>query len=410
MKIIHTSDWHLGRRLAGKRRYHEFEAFLNWLLDKVEAEQVDGLLIAGDVFDKTTPSPRAQELYYDFLAKVAQTCCGWVVVIGGNHDSPYFLQAAQKLLQGLKIYVIASPSAHIEDEILVLKNDAGVPQLIVCAVPYLRDRDVRTVEAGESMEDKGSKLKAGIAQHYRDVAQHAEQTRAQLKVDVPIIAMGHLFTHGAQTVDGDGVRELYVGTLAHLSSDIFAPSFRYVALGHLHVAQQVAGSKRVFYCGSPIPMGFGEAEHIKRVALIQLTAHDFYHKEIEIPVFQQLKRVRGDWDAISAQIHELAAVQSTAWLEVIYEGDKLMANLRERLRQELAGTGLELIIIKNKAVLETATEAAADEQTLDELSCDEVFEELLVRQQLPEEQRVELRDTYRELLDSMTVQMDNSSR
>lgn len=91
MKILHTSDWHIGRSLYGRKRYEEFEAFLAWLAETIHQEQVDVLLVAGDVFDTSTPSNRAQELYYRFLCRVATSSCRHVVVIAGNHDSPSFL-------------------------------------------------------------------------------------------------------------------------------------------------------------------------------------------------------------------------------------------------------------------------------------------------------------------------------
>jgi exonuclease SbcD len=127
----------------------------------------------------------------------------------------------------------------LEEEVLVLRNDQSDPELIVCAVPYLRDRDIRVAEAGESIEDKERKLIDGIRNHYAAVAVLAEQKRKEIGADIPIVAMGHLFTAGGHTIDGDGVRELYVGTLAHVTAGIFPTCFNYLALGHLHVPQKV---------------------------------------------------------------------------------------------------------------------------------------------------------------------------
>ena len=107
--------------------------------------------MAGDVFDSSTPSNRAQELYYRFLCRVAASSCRHVVVIAGNHDSPSFLDATRDLLRALVIHVVGSASADPEDEVLVLRNAQDNPELIVCAVPYLRDRDIREARAGESV-------------------------------------------------------------------------------------------------------------------------------------------------------------------------------------------------------------------------------------------------------------------
>ncbi|MDZ4186401.1 MAG: exonuclease subunit SbcD, partial [Desulfuromonadales bacterium] len=91
MKLLHTSDWHIGRALYGRKRYDEYQAFLNWLAALIESEDIDVLLVAGDVFDNSTPSNRAQELYYRFLCRVAATPSRHVVITAGNHDSPSFL-------------------------------------------------------------------------------------------------------------------------------------------------------------------------------------------------------------------------------------------------------------------------------------------------------------------------------
>jgi len=162
MKILHTSDWHLGRTLYGRKRYEEFEAFLNWLAGLIDDEDVDVLLVAGDVFDNSTPSNRAQELYYRFLCRVAASPKRHVVVTAGNHDSPSFLNAPKELLKFLNVHVVGSASDSPEDELIVLAGPDQEPRLIVCAVPYLRDRDIRTAEAGESVEDKERKIIEGI--------------------------------------------------------------------------------------------------------------------------------------------------------------------------------------------------------------------------------------------------------
>jgi exonuclease SbcD len=180
MRILHTSDWHLGRSLYGRKRYEEFSSFLDWLAQTIEDEKVDALLIAGDVFDTSTPSNRAQELYYRFLCRVATSCCRHVVVVAGNHDSPSFLNAPKELLRALNVYVVGSMTEALEDEVFVLHAD-DKPEAIVCAVPYLRDKDIRTVEPGETIDDKNAKLVEGLKNHYADVCAIAEQKRAEFK-------------------------------------------------------------------------------------------------------------------------------------------------------------------------------------------------------------------------------------
>ena len=170
LRFLHTSDWHLGRSLYGRKRYNEFSAFLDWLIQTIQEEKVDALLLAGDVFDTSTPSNRAQELYYRFLCRVAASCCRHVVVVAGNHDSPSFLNAPKELLRALNVYVVGSMTEALADEVFVLHAD-DKPEAIVCAVPYLRDKDIRTVEPGETIDDKKTKLVEGLKNHYTDVSQ-----------------------------------------------------------------------------------------------------------------------------------------------------------------------------------------------------------------------------------------------
>lgn len=401
MKILHTSDWHLGRSLYGRKRYAEFEAFLNWLAETIENEQVDALLIAGDVFDSSAPSHRAQELYYRFLCRVAASSCRHVVVTAGNHDSASFLNAPRELLRVLDVHVLGAAAEKPEDEVLLLKNSAGMPELIVCAVPYLRDRDIRLAEAGETLQDKERKLLEGIRAHYLQVCNFAEQQRAASGADIPIVAMGHLFTAGGATADGDGVRELYVGSLAHVAAVIFPPCIDYLALGHLHVPQRVNNSDIMRYSGAPLPMGFGEARQQKSVCLVEFDGRKASIELIDVPVFQRLERICGNWEDIHARLVEFAAAGESIWLEIVYEGEALAGDLRERLDAAVAGTELEILRVKNNRIIDRVLQRMHSDETLDDLNAEEVFERCLAAHQIAVEQRPELLQAYKETLASL---------
>ena len=400
MKILHTSDWHIGRTLYGRKRYEEFEAFLDWVAETMRHNEIDALLVAGDVFDSSAPSNRAQELYYRFLCRVTASSCRHVVVVAGNHDSPSFLDAPKELLKALDVHVVGSASDP-RDEVLVLRDAQGAPELIVCAVPYLRDRDIRLSEAGESVEDKERKLIEGIRSHYATVAELAELKRRTLGAGIPVVATGHLFTAGGQTADGDGVRELYVGSLARVAAEIFPESFDYVALGHLHVPQRVNGSETVRYSGSPLPMGFGEARQWKSLCLIEFLGAAPSVRLLDVPVFQRLERVEGDWNGILSRILELSLTGARCWLEVAYEGGDVVGDLRERVEAALSGTQLEILRIKNNRIIDRVLGRIHEEETLDDLDVDGVFERCLAVHEVPEEQRPELLRTYRETLSSL---------
>lgn len=424
MKILHTSDWHLGRSLYGRKRYEEFSAFLDWLASTIETERIDLLLVAGDIFDTGTPGNRAQELYYQFLCRVAGSSCRNIVITAGNHDSPSFLNAPKELLRALNVHVIGSITTDPDDEVVVLKKEPRMdtnghelltekhPQIktgedyaIVCAVPYLRDRDVRTAEPGETIEDKNKKLVEGIRAHYAEVVTIAEEKRKNLlesapsaDTKVPIIAMGHLFTAGGKTTDGDGVRDLYVGSLAHVGTDIFPEVLDYVALGHLHVPQPVGKTDHIRYSGSPIPIGFGEAMQKKSVVLFEIKNQKSEIRLLEVPCFQSLVRIVGSRDDILGKLDALKNEESSAWVEIEYTGNEIIPDLRDILEESIAGSELEILRIRNRQTFNYAIRAVTQEETLDDLSVHDVFERCLDAFDVSDEERDDLKATYNEVV------------
>ena len=406
IKVLHTSDWHLGRNLYGRRRQAEFAAFLDWLLACMASQQVDVLVVAGDIFDTSTPGTAAQELYYRFLAQVAASACRHVVIVGGNHDSPSFLDAPSGLLRALNVYVVGQALADPAEQVLLLNSASGEPELIVCAVPYLRDRDIRQVEAGESISDKEQKLLDGIRGHYAAIGEAASALNAGLAQPVPVIGTGHLFAAGGQTIDGDGVRELYVGSLAHVHAGVFPASFDYVALGHLHVPQKVGGQEHIRYSGSPLPMGFGEARQQKSLCLVQFSVNEqgAFVPEIElldIPVFQRLEHVSGDLAEIGARLQALRTENESVWLEVLYSGTDIVSDLREQLAELVDGSALEILRIRNQRVTAQVLEQHEQAETLDDMTELDVFTRCLDAHQIADEQREELLHSYHQVLDDL---------
>ena len=398
LKILHTSDWHLGRSLYGQNRHAEFAAFLDWLMQTLQQERVDVLMIAGDVFDTITPNHAAQELYYRFLAQVSAYClCRHIIIIGGSHDSASFLNAPKALLFALNVHVIGAATNPIDKEVLVLKNAQGEPAAIVCAVPYLRDRDVRVSVDGESSQDKSLALTQGIKDHYRQALAIAEHKQQELGSNAPIIAMGHLFSQGGMTLDADGVRELYVGSLAHIGADCF-DGFDYVALGHLHVPQAVGGQAHIRYCGSPIPMGFGEAKQQKQVLHVAFTGRLPEINAINIPNFQVLQRIQGDLPHIQAELKQLMQSGSTAYIEVVYQGNELVADLSEKLDAQVQGSDLRLLRVYNRQFVNNVLASASADATLPDLNPTEVFEACMAQHDLDDAQKAQLRDSYQHVL------------
>lgn len=486
LTILHTSDWHLGRRLYGRMRYEEFEAFLSWLQETISAQKVDVLIVAGDIFDTMTPSNRAQALYYEFLGKVSKLCCEHIVIVAGNHDSPTFLDAPSKVLKFLNVHVIGTACDDLNDEVLVLDAVDGTPHCIIAAVPYLRDRDVRGSHAGESADSKDTNVIKGIRAHYDEVASIAKARQEHLsdahQRHIPIIATGHLFAAGSKTTEDDGVRDLYVGSLGQISADMFDECFDYVALGHLHVPQRVGGCEHIRYSGSPIAMGFGEAKQQKQVLLVEfgevekslsdestilqpanttskvekvakkaaiqtpelmddlfgfveqeesaainvneepftqskavqldstfttsgLTSQRLHHDEsrqmqvisLPIPCFQKLAQITGDLTAIAATIKSLQPSESI-WLEVIYDGDEIVNELREEVNAMIEGLNCEVLLTKNPRTYNKVLNQQQSSETLQDLNELDVFDKCLEVNGIADTQKASLRSAYQQIL------------
>ncbi len=414
MRLLHTSDWHIGHALGGHRRYGEHEAFLGWLARVIGEERVDVLVVAGDVFDSAAPTNRAQELYYRFLCRVAAGTCRHVVVVAGNHDSPTFLNAPGELLRVLGIHVVGSAPETAEEGIVTLRARGGAPEMIVCAVPYLREGDVRESGEGETPEDRERNLVDGIRRQYRDALAAAVAKRAALGAeDVPVVATGHLFAAGGGAAADDGARELYAGSLGRVPADAFPPGFSYVALGHLHAPQTVAGNPTRRYSGAPLAMGFGEAAREKSVSVVDFekNAGDTAAvrvRTLPVPAFQRMERIAGDWESIAARMAELALSGERVWVAVEYTGDALLPDLHARAAECAAGTALVVVKVVNRTLPAAGLSGREEEETLDALDPESVFERCLETHGIAEPDRRELRRTYAELLHALRARDANA--
>ncbi|WFF39427.1 exonuclease SbcCD subunit D C-terminal domain-containing protein [Moraxella nasibovis] len=402
LRILHTSDWHLGKRLYNQQRYHEFANFLDWLINAIDEHTVDMLIVAGDVFDTMTPSNKAQELYYRFLGQVAKSGCRHVIITAGNHDSPTFLDAPKSILNALDIKVIGTASSDIDDELLLLYHH-DEPEVIVLAVPYLRDKDVRDSTSFDDIKNKEQDTFMGIAKHYDTLSQHAKDLQKDIldkfNKKVPIIATGHLFVAGSHiSSKDDGMRELYVGTLGQIPSGIFDDGIDYVALGHIHAPQKVANCEHIRYCGSPIAMGFGEAGKPKQVLLVDFDDTRPTVHPLSVPVFQQLVQISGDWEQINTQLTDLISQNTSIWAEIIYTGQDLLPNLASEIRALTDSTKVVPLSIKNRTLYQKTLSTQPKSLSLKQLDEMEVFEQLLDKQDISDDDRPTLKHAYQSLI------------
>ncbi len=390
MKILHTSDWHIGHALYGKKRNDEHEKFLGWLSGQIRQRDIDALIVSGDIFDTGAPGGAAQKLYYDFLTSLLGTCCRSVIIIAGNHDSPGLLEAPSGVLERLNIHTIglpAEPGRHV----IVLPAKDGAPGAICCAVPYLRKNEMVRMEDDSVSSDE--KIVIATASFYREVTGEALQKREALGAKVPLIATGHLFAQGALRHEGDGVRELYVGSLGQIGADIFPKELDYVALGHIHGEQCVAGKENIRYCGSPLHMSFSGLD--KQKYILEIDTDDMGIKKIEVPVFQRLIALSGNHAEIMDSLSAIAG--EDVWVEVTYTGREIIPSLSADIFAAVKGGMAEVIGIRNDAVLSSILEAASQE-TLDTLKVQDVFLRCMEGNEFSDAHRKELIDCFNEIV------------
>ena len=192
-----------------------------------------------------------------------------------------------------------------------------------------------------------------------------------------------------------------MGSLAHLTIDIFPSFIDYLALGHLHIPQKVNDSDIIRYSGSPLQMSFGEAKQQKNVCMIEFDGRSPAVSLIQVPVFQKLESIRGAWDQIEKRISELLNMGSSIWVEVIYEGEEVIGNLRERLETLVNGSEIEILRVKNNHIINMVLNKKFEDECLDDLSVDDVFERCLDLNEVPPEQRAELLNAYQEIVISI---------
>ncbi|UZK73356.1 exonuclease subunit SbcD [Proteus mirabilis] len=410
MRIIHTSDWHLGQYFFTKTRAQEHQQFLDWLLAQIREQQVDAVIVAGDIFDTGSPPSYARELYNRFVVAIRDTQCQ-LIILGGNHDSVATLNESKSLLACLNTTVIANVHTETPQAPIILYQKNHTPGALLCAIPYLRPRDMINSKSGQSGADKQGALKEAIADYYQRQYQAALDLRKQLNVNIPIIATGHLTTIGASV--SDSVREIYIGTLEAFNATLFPP-FDYIALGHIHRPQRVNKSDHIRYSGSPIPLSFDESAQQKSVCLIDFEQDKLAEMTLlPIPEFQLLRTLSGSLQEIATQLEKLATqyneMDTTIWLDIEVSTQDYLSDIQTRI-QELTQSPLFEVIVLRRARKQRQALMQNEKETLTELTVYDVFERRLAQHQFEtEEDKTRLTTLFKQAVE-MAEQEDNNAR
>lgn len=394
MRILHTSDWHLGQNFYSKSRAAEHQAFLDWLLASAQEHDVDAIIVAGDIFDTGSPPSYARELYNRFVVQLQQTRCR-LVVLAGNHDSVATLNESRDILAFLNTTVVAN--AGHAPFILPLRD--GTPGAIFCPVPFLPPRELVTSQAGHSGGEKQQLLLSAISDYYQQQYQLACELRGDRAL--PIIASGHLTTVGASK--SEAVREIYIGTLDAFPANRFPPA-DYIALGHIHRAQVVGGCEHIRYSGSPIPLSFDETGKNKSVNLV--TFANGCLKDVTpliVPVTQPLAVLKGDFASISAQLNQWQNndQQPSAWLDIEVTSDEYMHDIQRKIQVQTETLPVEVLLVRRSRAQRDRILAGAQRETLSELQVEDVFARRLALETLEATQQQRLEQLFNETLHSL---------
>lgn len=438
MRVLHTSDWHLGHSLYDQSREYEHACFLRWLVDTLERERVDALLLAGDVFDTANPSAAAQAAWYGFLANVrARMPALDVVVIGGNHDSAARLDAPVPLLRHLRVHIIGGlPSrahAHgramdIERLIVPLHDASGQVAAYVAAVPFLRVSDLprRRRATGDSPDAPPADVQSadpptdpladpladpliwGVKQIYDQVLDAARAHKSDAHA---LLAMGHCYMVGTE-LSRLSERRILGGNQHALPVRIFPEDVTYVALGHLHKAQRVGGQEHVRYSGAPLPLSLEERRNQQQVLILELDGPTLVDiRSLPVPRAVAMMRIpeRGAMPLDQLE-HALAALPdmpddaercTRPYLEVCALMSRPDAQLKQRVERALAGKLPRLV----KLALEYTGDGAAlaevaPGESLRDLEPGEVFQRRY-RRDHQDDPAPELVAAFHELLDQV---------
>jgi exonuclease SbcD len=334
IKILHTGDWHLGKRLFKEKRLPEQEGFLAWLLETLLREKIDALVISGDIFDSPNPPHEALKLYFDFLKRAVDQSDLSVYIIAGNHDSPKFLDAPKAFL-GEKQIIVQGQLADDDGRAAIFHTlNCRGEKLELVLLPFFRSFDLHNLAPIQNGEEETSLL--GLTKIFDDLP---------AKKGPRILVAHHLFGHFEPAGS-----ELTVA-LSGLSSvplSLLEGRFDYVALGHIHKRQVLREENpRVVYAGSPLPFRFSENRN-KSVEILEIgPAGDIKSAKLEIPCQRRLLSIETTRDKLENTLETISLDKlqngREPWVEVVLELDSPEAGIADFIRETLEKNKLHLL-------------------------------------------------------------------
>lgn len=399
MKILHTADWHIGKQLYKYPLSEDLLLFFDELLEIIQKEKIDVLLISGDIFDLSNPSNEDRKMYFSFLNQLRNFNLH-IIITAGNHDSARMIDGPKMLLEALNIHVIGEGTELNNQLITLPSDDKNSEDLIIAAVPYLRERDIRKSIAGEMPSDKEALTKKGIIDHYKNLYALAyAQNENACK-----IAMGHLYIYGVKLSESE--REIQVGNLAGINAENLDVGFDYVALGHIHKPQKIHAEDKLMYSGSPIALSFSERKDEKRIVVITVENNQVVEKKsIVLTNHRRLKKIEGTIDEIKAKLKGYDKKLSLPTYIEIHAHEEKRDSSKQIELVELSSIKSDAFIIVNKRITfeekSPYSFLASSQKDITEFTPLQVFEERLKESAEDEETKKELKNLYIEILEEL---------
>jgi DNA repair protein SbcD/Mre11 len=402
MKILHTADWHIGKVLHRQSLYDDLNLFFDWIIKYIQDHKIDLLLVSGDIFDLANPSNSDTKLYYHTLYRLSKTNVK-IIITGGNHDSISLLDAPSALLDVLDITVVGGARDDKYEEIIPIYRKNEMPECVVLAVPFLRDKDLRQSMQASETGDKSTIIHDAIKQHYDDLVMMAREKYGE---SIPLLAMGHLYMKGSITSDSE--REIHIGNLEGLDSNIIHPGIDYMALGHIHKPQKIGNKNNIRYSGSPVFLDFSERDYDKMVIELDIEANEIKSIiPVAIPKSREILKFTGDLIAVKSMMMEYQnKYPLTAFIEIEIK-EKQFDVLKIQALEDMIDSikSEEFKILKNRIVFDQTPDAMNNLQnesrTIQDLTPLDIFRQKLSENNLNELEMKELTDIYVSLIEEI---------
>ena len=326
-KIIHTSDWHLGKKLFKSERLEEQEAFLNWLHTYILAEKINLLIIAGDIYDVPSPPNSAQKMFYDFIFKLKDIKNFQSIIITGNHDSASLFNIPKEFFAENNCHICANLSSDLNDNELFIETEHGTLGLKL--LPYFRNFELlKHLEQDPNEKSLESFFKKFFS---------TWQSTPDHKFLVSHHGFGHYNASGSE-------HAIHLSGVDNFPLSWVRPYFDYVALGHIHKKQELSQTPPVIYCGSPFPLRFSESNN-KFMSQIKINNQALSYELIPIPITKRLIQLKCDFQNIENDLKQVIEKNKNkpAYLEVIITTNKPLSGVADLIRERILETNIELL-------------------------------------------------------------------